>query len=93
MLVFIGSMELRILVWNVYLSQEFSKIPIKLIKQKGHYWYEYMNSFSRFDETKLPKKEDFYSTLTDKRISDKDHEHALKRVWNEKSWENVMSFI
>ena len=39
-----------------------------------------MNSFDRFDETKLPKKEDFYGALNDKRISDKDHD---LEIWNE----------
>lgn len=37
-----------------------------------------MNSFKRFDETKLPKKECFYGFLNDNQISDKDYEHALK---------------
>ena len=42
------------------------------------YPYEYMDSFERFDETALPPKEAFYSSLTDENISDDDYEHAKK---------------
>ena len=56
-----------------YLSQEFSENQVLLIKVE----YEYMNSFEMFNQTKLPKKEDFYSTLNDKHISDKNYEHVL----------------
>lgn len=39
-------------------------------------------SLSKSDETKLPKKEDFYSKLNDSHISAGDYEHAEK-IWNE----------
>ena len=39
-----------------------------------------MNSFERFNETSLPPKEAFYSSLTKSGISDEDYEHA-KKVW------------
>ena len=71
-----------------YLSQEFSKNQLELVKQKGHYPFEYMNSFERFEETKLPKKEGFYSLLNDKHIISKDYGHALK-IWNEYVMKNI----
>ena len=37
-----------------YLSKEFNPEQIKLVKQKGVYLYEYMDSFERFFEDKLP---------------------------------------
>ena len=40
-----------------------------------------MNSFKKFDERQLPKKEDFYSLLNDENISDDDYQHAID-VWN-----------
>ena len=40
----------------VYLSDEFSGELLKLVKEKGVYPYEYMDSFKRFDENKLPDK-------------------------------------
>lgn len=42
--------------------------------------YEYIDSFERFSETKLPAKEAFYRQLNDKHISEGDYEHAQK-VW------------
>ena len=37
----------------------------RLIKMKGVYPYDYMDSFSRFNETTLPNIKDFYSILYD----------------------------
>ena len=54
---------------------------LDLIKRKGVYPYEYMDSVERFKETKLPMKESFYSSLNDNHISDEDYEHA-KKVWD-----------
>ena len=50
--------------------------------RKGVYPYEYIDSFDKFNETKLPPKESFYSSLTNENISDKDYEHAQK-VWEQ----------
>ena len=52
----------------------------QLLLKKGIYPYEYMDSFERFDETKLPEKEKFYSSLSGKGITDEEYEHA-KQVW------------
>ena len=64
-----------------YLSQKFSGDLLELVKQKGVYPYEYMNSFDRFSEDKLPDRCEFYSSLKDGCISEKDYLHAVK-VWN-----------
>ena len=53
---------------------------LSLVKRKGVYPYEYMDSLERFKVNKLPPKEAFYSRLTGEGISDKDYEHA-KKVW------------
>ena len=37
-----------------YLSSVFNEEQLELVKQKGIYPYEYMNSFKRFKENKLP---------------------------------------
>ena len=59
----------------------YTKEKLDLIKRKGVYPYEYMDSIERFKETRLPPKESFYSSLNDEHISDEDYEHA-KKVWN-----------
>ena len=42
-----------------YLIEEFGSENLELLKQKGAYPYEYMNSFERFNEEKLPAKNIF----------------------------------
>ena len=44
-----------------YLTQEFRSKNLELLKQKDAYPYEYMDSFQRFNEEKLPDK----NVLTD----------------------------
>ena len=53
---------------------------LSLVKRKGFYPYEYMNSLERFKEDKIPSKEAFYSRLTGEGISDEGYEH-VKKVW------------
>ena len=50
--------------------------------QKGVYPYEYMDDWEKFNETSLPEKEDFYSHLNIKDITDADYAHA-KRVYKD----------
>ena len=50
-----------------------------MLLRKGVYPYEYMDEWEKFDETKLPQKEEFYSNLNMEHITDADHIHA-KRV-------------
>ena len=49
-----------------YLSREFDKNKLDLVKQKGFYPYEYMTDSEKFKE-KLSSKEKFYSSLTGKK--------------------------
>ena len=48
-----------------YLTEEFGSKNLELLKQKGAHSYEYMDSFKRFGEEKLPDKECFYSSVKD----------------------------
>ena len=48
-----------------YLSEKFSGDLLKLIKQKGVYPYEYMSSFKKFSEDKLPDRYKFFSSFKD----------------------------
>ena len=80
-LVFIANMEfmnfnLDKLVKNLsdedfkYLVEEFGSKNLKLLKQKDAYLYEYMNSFERFNEEKLPARKNFYSSIKGGKIAD-----------------------
>ena len=55
-----------------YLSQEFNGEQLNLVKQKGVYTCEYINSFEKFSEDKLLDRCEFYSSLKDECISKKD---------------------
>ena len=92
-LVFIDSMQfmnsgLDSLVKNLsnnnfkYFSEEFSGKFLELVKGKGVYPYEYMNSFKMFSEDKLPDKCEIFNSLKDGCINEKDYQSA-NNVWNE----------
>ena len=63
------------------LERYYTGEKAELIKRKGVYPYEYMNTEERFKETKLPPKKAFYSKLSGKGITEEDYKHALN-VWN-----------
>ena len=64
----------------IYTSEAFSGERLALMKAKGVYRYDYMDSFQKFSETQLPKRDDFYSLLTNEEISESEYVHAQK-VW------------
>ena len=73
-----------VLIKRFYNTYKLSKNDInkfKLLLRKGVYPYEYMDSWKRFNEKKLPSKVKFYSTLNLEDISADDYAHAIN-VWN-----------
>ena len=67
-----------------YLVEEFDSENIELLKQKGDYLYEYINSFERFNEEKLPAKKYFYSSIKDCKIGDDgkiSDDHIEIEIW------------
>ena len=47
-----------------------------LLLRKGVYPYEYMDDLEKFNETKLPEKEELYSNLYMEDITDADYMHG-----------------
>ena len=70
------------LTQHTNLSKYFKGKELELVKCKGVYPYDYMDSFERLDETSLPSPDHFYSKLNDTNISTSDYTHAQK-VWEE----------
>ena len=73
-----------VLIRRFYNTYQLSKNDINKFKslfRKDVYPYEYMDSWKRFNETELPLKDNFYSTLNLRDISDDDYAHAIN-VWN-----------
>ena len=89
-LVFVDSMQfmnssLDALVGNLgnkdfkRLSEEFGDDEqLKLVKCKGVYPYEWVDSFDKFNWSCLPSKECFFSSLKGKGINDEEYDRACK---------------
>ena len=63
------------------LLKYFTPKQAEILKQKGFYPYEYMNTEEKFNNTKIPPREAFYSNLSGRGITEKDYKHAWN-VWN-----------
>ena len=75
-----------------YLVKKSRSENLELVKQKGDYLYEYMNSLERFNEEILPARRFFYSStkngkvgndgkISDGHISVKDY-FACEEIWD-----------
>ena len=63
------------------ISKYYTSEEVELIKQKGFYPYEFMDTEEKFNNTKLPPQKAFYSKLSGKGITEKNYKHACN-VWN-----------
>ena len=110
-LVFIDSMQfmnlsLNKLVKNLseedfkYLVEEFGFDNLKILKQKGTYPYEYLNSFKRSNEEKLCARKYFYSSTENGKIDDDDDKISdghisikdyltCENIWNKIKMKNM----
>ena len=61
-------------------TRKIVRDKFKLLTRKGVYPYHYVSSVSRFSETQLPLKSEFYPKLNNEHISDEDFQHTLT-VW------------
>ena len=82
-----------------YLLEEFGSENLELLKQKRVYPYEYMNSFERFNEKKLPARKYFFSStkkgkidnngkISDGHVSIKDY-LTCEKIWNKSDMKNM----
>ena len=82
-----------------YLVEEFGFENLELSKQKDANPYEYLNSFKRFNEGKLPARKYFYSSIKDRKIGDegkisdghisvKDY-LTCKKIWDKFEMKNM----
>ena len=89
-------------LWNNgfnYLTEEFGSEHLELLKQKGAYPYEYINSFKRFYEKELPDKKCFYKSLKNWKTGDdgkklcghiRDEEYlTCKKMWDVFNMKNM----
>ena len=82
-----------------YLVKEFGSENLEILKQKGAYPYEYMNSFKRFNEEKLPARKYFFSStkkgkidndgkISDCHLSIEDY-LMCEKIWNKFKMKNM----
>lgn len=66
------------------LTKEFesNEEKIHLLIHKGIYPYDYVDSWSKYEENKLPSKNSFYNMLKSEHITDHEYAHA-QAVWSE----------
>ena len=85
-----------------YLVEEFGSENLEILKQKGAYPYEYMNSFDRFNEETLPARNYFFSSTkkgkidndgktSDGHISIKDY-MAYEKIWDRFRIKNMSDY-
>ena len=81
-----------------YLTEEFGSKNLELLKQKDAYPYEYMNSFKRFGEEKLPDRECFHSSVKDETTGDNGTKLSTedylmcKKIWDEFNMKNMGNY-
>ena len=82
-----------------YLVQESGSKNLEFLKQNDAYPYEYIDSFKRFNEERLPDKKCSYSSVKDgttgdngkkldDNISDEDY-LTCNKIWNEFNMKNI----
>ena len=64
----------------INLLKFFTPEQAELIKQKGFYPYEYMDTIEKFNDPKPPPQNAFFSKLTGRGITKKNYKHVLN-VW------------
>ena len=85
-----------------YLIKEFGSEDLELLKEKDDYPYEYMNSFEKFNEKKLPARKYFYSSTKDRKISDDgkiSNSHLIvkdyltcEKIWHKLEMKNMVDY-
>ena len=74
-----------------YLVESCTTSHFDLVRRKGVYPYDYMDSVERFHETELPSQDAFFNKLSDSSCSDIDYAHA-SRVWHAFGCETIADY-
>ena len=74
------------------LGAMYSGKHFDLLRRKGVFPYEYIDSVDQLNEEPLPPKAAFYSSLTGSDISEEDYEHA-QAVWKEFGCKTLRDYL
>ena len=74
------------------LEKYFTPEQVKLLKQKGFFPYEYMDSIEKLKDQKPPPQKAFYSKLKGKGINNYNYNHVLNvwKTWNMKTFKDYL---
>ena len=72
--------------------EDYNSEQRELLIRKGVYPYKYMNSWDKFEETRLPRKDEFYSKLNVFGIDEVEYQHA-RNVWDKFGLKNILSAL
>ena len=72
---------------NTYQFCENDNNKFLMLLRKGIYPYEYMDSWNKLNQDKLPPMDNFYSELTMENITNSDYRHAQRvfKTFNNKN--------
>ena len=73
------------------ISKYYTSEQVELIKQKGFYPYQFIDTEEKFNDTNPPPREAFYSKLTGRGITEKNYKHVLN-VWNSFNMETFKDY-
>ena len=76
----------------INLNKYFTTEEAELLKQKGFFPYEYMDTAEKLNETKPPTKDVFYSKLTGKGISNNNYKHVLN-IWGTFKMNKLLEYL
>ena len=74
------------------LKKYFTPEEVKLLKQKGFFPYEYLDSIEKLKDTTPPPQKAFYSKLTGKGINNYNYKHVLN-VWKTFKMKTFKNFL
>ena len=75
---------------RISLKQEFGE-NYQLLTKKGIYPYNYFDNTKKYNEQKLPNKEEFFNKINNKNITDEDYTHA-KNVFEKFECKNLLDY-
>ena len=74
------------------IKKEFPNIDIKYLRRKGSFPYDYLDCEEKlFNTLELPSKDEFYSSLNKRHISDEDYVHA-QIMWSFLEEKNLLNY-